>query len=74
MRLIGSFITQLKDQGPSRTCDESKEEEEGLHRMGRGLHRIEYTISKHITVHSCVSTTNTCAGYNKTPAVCTESI
>ena len=28
MRLIDSCITQLKVQGPSRTCNESKEEEE----------------------------------------------
>jgi len=28
LRLIDSFITQLKIQGPSRTCSESKEEEE----------------------------------------------
>ena len=28
LRLIDSCITQLKDQGPSRTCNESKEEEE----------------------------------------------
>ena len=28
MRLIDSFITQLKAQGPSRTSNESKEEEE----------------------------------------------
>ena len=28
MRLIDSCITQLKAQGPSRTCSESKEEEE----------------------------------------------
>ena len=27
LRLIDSCITQLKDQGPSRTCNESKEEE-----------------------------------------------
>ena len=27
-RLIDSCITQLKAQGPSRTCNESKEEEE----------------------------------------------
>jgi len=26
--LIDSFITQLKDHGPSRTCNESKEQEE----------------------------------------------
>ena len=28
LRLIDSCITQLKAQGPSRTCTESKEEEE----------------------------------------------
>ena len=28
LRLIDSRITQLKAQGPSRTCNESKEEEE----------------------------------------------
>ena len=28
LRLIDSYITQLEAQGPSRTCDESKEEEE----------------------------------------------
>ena len=28
LRLIDSFITQLKAQGPSRTCNASKEEEE----------------------------------------------
>jgi len=27
LRLIDSCITQLKAQGPSRTCNESKEEE-----------------------------------------------
>jgi len=31
LRLIDSYITQLKAQGPSRTCDESKEEEEACH-------------------------------------------
>jgi len=30
LRRIDSCITQLKAQGHSRTCDESKEEEEGL--------------------------------------------
>ena len=29
LRLIDSCITQLKAQGPSGTCNESKEEEEG---------------------------------------------
>ena len=28
LRLIDSCITQFKSQGPSRTCNESKEEEE----------------------------------------------
>ena len=28
LRLIDSYITQCKAQGPSRTCNESKEEEE----------------------------------------------
>ena len=31
MRLIDSCITQLKAQGPSRTCSESKEEEKKKH-------------------------------------------
>jgi len=30
LRLIDSCITQLKAQGRSRTCNESKEEEEGV--------------------------------------------
>ena len=28
LRLLDSFVTQFKAQGPSRTCNESKEEEE----------------------------------------------
>ena len=32
LRLIDSCITQLKAQGPSRTCNESKEDEEGRRR------------------------------------------
>ena len=41
LRLIDSCITQLKAQGPSRTCDESKEEEEDLavHPASHLLHR-----------------------------------
>ena len=35
LRLIDSCITQLKDQGPSRTCDESREEEGTI--IGIGL-------------------------------------
>ena len=36
LRLIDSCITQLKDQGPARTCNESKEGEKkwGLSRYG----------------------------------------
>jgi len=33
LRLIGSYITQLKAQGPSRTCNESKEEELARQRL-----------------------------------------
>ena len=36
MRLIDSCTTQLKAQGPSRTCDESKEEEEEDLQIGVG--------------------------------------
>ena len=36
LRLIDSCITQLKAQGPSRTCDESKEEQE---KGGQGITR-----------------------------------
>ena len=41
MRLIDSCITQLKAQGPSRTCNESKEEEE------EGRRRTEEVRAKH---------------------------
>ena len=34
LRLIDSCITQLKAQGPSRTCNESKEEEDGVGAWG----------------------------------------
>ena len=34
LRLIDSCITQLKAQGPSRTCYESKEEEEEVYVLG----------------------------------------
>ena len=36
LRLIDSCITQLKAQGPSRTCNESKEEEEEEEELPRG--------------------------------------
>ena len=41
LRLIDSCITQLKAQGPSRTCNESEEEEEeGLPIPIRGPPRV----------------------------------
>jgi len=45
LRLIDSCITQLEAQGPSRTCDESKEDEEKVccGADGDGLRRtVEY--------------------------------
>ena len=45
LRLIDSGITQLKAQGPSRTCNESKEEERNLgDRRLRGTVRRERTV------------------------------
>jgi len=45
LRLVDSLITQFKAQGPSRTCNESNEEEEKTPRRG-GLvckaHRLLY--------------------------------
>jgi len=37
LRLIDFCITQLKAQGPSRTCNESKEEVQGAHPSGRSV-------------------------------------
>jgi len=34
LRLIDFCITQLKAQGPSRTCNESKEEKKSMRRRG----------------------------------------
>ena len=36
MRLVDSCITQLEAQGPSRTCHESKEEEEVMRVVTEG--------------------------------------
>jgi len=36
LRLVDSCITQLKAQGPSRTCNERKEEEEASRGTPRG--------------------------------------
>jgi len=40
LRPIDSCITQLNAQGPSRTCNESKEEDEGEDEDGK-LKRVE---------------------------------
>ena len=40
LRLIDSCITQFKVQGPSRTCNESKEEEEEVENRGVGEHEV----------------------------------
>ena len=40
LRLTDSCITELKDQGPSRTCNESKEDDgskDALARAGAGI-------------------------------------
>jgi len=54
LRLINFCITQLKAQGPSRTCNESKEEEEEepfTSLMGHNTHRahpdIEHWLQRH---------------------------
>ena len=42
LRLIDSCITQLKAQGPSRTCTESKEEEEPCESWSDGGHAFDH--------------------------------
>ena len=44
LRLIDSCITQLKTQGPSRTCNESKEKEGGVGFMSGGC-GFEFRVS-----------------------------
>ena len=44
LRLIDSCITQLKAQGPSRTCNESKEEEEVRGAQQGGARRISFSL------------------------------
>ena len=52
LRLIDSCITQLKVQGPSRTCNES-EEEEDLHEDDGGSGIVEVRLSlSHTHTHS----------------------
>ena len=47
LRLIDSRITQLKDQGPSRTCNESKEEEEDTGILLRVGAQSEVLVDQH---------------------------
>ena len=44
LRRIDSCITQLKAQGPSRTCNESKEEDEEALRAGRCRHYNHHCV------------------------------
>jgi len=44
LRRIDSCITQIKAQGPSRTCDESKEEEEACFNVSGSRASEEGTI------------------------------
>ena len=70
LRLIDSCITQLKAQGPSRTCNESKEEEDercsdGAHCSARttndktppGRNRVTNPSFQRGTLTSCANNT-----------------
>ena len=50
MRLIDSCITQLKAQGPSRTCNESKEEEE------EGVYQRPGVCTRYTSMTTCPAT------------------
>ena len=53
LRLTDSFITQLKAQGPSRTCNESKEEETSLCPAGAATGaRLETSSSSSLLLSS----------------------
>ena len=43
-RLIDSCITQLKAQRPSKSCNESEEEEQGVHRVAVRGHKCEHIL------------------------------
>ena len=45
----GTCITQLEAQGPSRTCTESKQEEEDI-----GLHILDFTLSTNQSPHTSI--------------------
>ena len=46
LRLIDSCITQLKAQGPARTCNESKEEEDGQPARGAWPDAASFLINR----------------------------
>ena len=54
LRLIDSCITQLKAQGPCRTCDESKEEEEARSHPENHLIRMVVGNANYNTVASMI--------------------
>ena len=54
--LIDSCITQLKAQGPSRTCNESKEEEEAGE--GRNLENGFFLARQYTYVYTCIQVTS----------------
>ena len=52
VRLIDSCITQLKAQGPSRTCNESKEEEEKKFQgLGMRVASVELGLERDLPGH-----------------------
>ena len=56
LRLIDSCITQLKDQGPSRTCNESKEEGDCSARgWGCGFWGLGLGLSCLRLIDSCIT-------------------
>ena len=56
LRLIDSCITQLKAQGPSRTCNESKEEEEeeDLSRLVHPHGPADPHVRLHLVAKACL--------------------
>ena len=54
--LIASGITELKAQGPSKTCKESKEEEEDSHQRPSAESSLsrEYCLASSVRRHSVV--------------------
>ena len=55
VRLVDSCITQLKVQGPSRTCNESKEEVTLAAAISGGLHIASFEASYRGTSAAAIS-------------------